>query len=136
MPIEYTIDTQLHVVREAWTATVNATDLRAHLQRLLTDPIASATRRTIVDLRDASIEFDGSAFFDVVRSVITPKLQGNDWVTAVIVATPAQFGAARQYFAYADDFTTSDIFTEEAAAVDWMRRQRCALCRGPHKAAP
>ncbi len=42
MPIDYTIDPELHVVREAWTAAVTAADLRAHLLRLLSDPIASA----------------------------------------------------------------------------------------------
>ena len=123
MTISYAVDHQRDIIVETWTGSVDAAALGAHWHVLLADPAAMACRRTLVDLRDAQMDFSGSELSDLVQTIATPALVDKKWVTALLVGDAAQYGKSRQYQAFADMYSTDSIFTERDAAEAWLLRQ-------------
>ena len=60
MPITYTIDREQTLINEVWTGEIQAQDLAEYWTQYLRDPEVMTIRRTLVDLRNASILFRGS----------------------------------------------------------------------------
>ncbi|MGH7648865.1 MAG: hypothetical protein ACREND_12160 [Gemmatimonadaceae bacterium] len=123
MPITYSVDTSRDIIFETWTGTINASDLAAYWREYLADPEVMKCRRTLVDLRAATIVFTGQQLADLIESIAVPMLGGLKWATAVLVAAPAQFGTARQYQVFAESYSDDAIFFDEKSALEWLERQ-------------
>ncbi len=120
MPITYTIDRALQLIRVVWHGQVDDNDLRAHVQRLLLDPEARALGRNVTDVRAARMQLNGLGISSVVSQVIEPGLGGQRWRTGFVVSGPAQFGMLRQFEAYSDGTVAVGIFEEIAEAERWV----------------
>jgi hypothetical protein len=92
MPITYSTDTSGNLITEVWTGEVTAECLEAHWKKYLADPKVLATRRTLVDLRNAQILFNGSELSALVKNIVEPLLNGKNWKTAIVVEKPVQYG--------------------------------------------
>lgn len=123
MPITYTIDTARDIILERWTGTISAADLGSFWRAFLTDPEVMKRRRTLVDVRAATISFTGPELEDLVHTVVLPVLGRRKWATAVLVASPSQYGTARQYQVFADSYSGDCIFTDEQSALLWLEQQ-------------
>ena len=58
-------------------------DIERHWRKLLTDDVALDIRRTVSDLRFATIAFRGVDFADLIRTIALPALAGRRWHTAI-----------------------------------------------------
>lgn len=120
MPISYSIDAQLGIILETWVGDVSASDLAEYWRHYLADPEVLSLRRTLVDLRQANPTFTGRELADLISGIVDPILQGRDWKTAIIIDKPIQFGISRQYHAFAEHYSRDAIFSDPAAALQWL----------------
>ena len=123
MPITYTINTACNIITETWTGTVDAHTLGAYWKSYLKDPVVLGCRRTVVDMREATVAFTGNELFDLVRTIALPALGDRKWASALLVGGPVQFGTSRQYQAFADMYSTDSIFHDRDAAEAWLMGQ-------------
>jgi hypothetical protein len=123
MPISYSIDAQLGVIVETWVGNVSARELAEYWRKYLADPEVLSLRRTLVDLRQSHPTFTGRELSDLISSIVDPILQGRDWKTAIIVDKPVQFGISRQYHVFAEHYSRDAIFSDPAAALEWLTSQ-------------
>jgi hypothetical protein len=121
MPITYTIDRGQKIITEVWTGEIRAADLAEYWKRYLGDPDVLAIRRTIVDLRQAVIRFKGSEMDRLIQSIVEPTLMGRDWITAIVVDAPVQYGISRQYQVFAERYSKDAIFYSIGEAESWLR---------------
>ena len=122
MPIDVTLDQDRRLVIATWHGRVTAPELAAHWERLFTGD-ALALGRSLADLRRAELAFTGVELAEVLRTVVAPRLAGRSWAAALLVATPTQYGQARQFEAYADKVSRNQIFLDEAEALAWLGAQ-------------
>jgi hypothetical protein len=122
MPITYTLDARSNLITEVWSGSVDAQELGAYWADYLADPAVMACRRTIVDLREATIAFSAEELAILVRLLVRPKLAGAKWTTALVVREPSQGGIARQYGLIADMYSEDEVFTDYDAALKWIAR--------------
>lgn len=122
MPIDITLDHEHRLLRATWHGRITAPDLAEHWARLFTEE-ALALGRSLVDLRRADLAFTGMELSAVLQSVVAPQLTGRRWAAALLVATPTQYGQARQFEAYAEEVSRTEIFHDEAAALAWLLAQ-------------
>ena len=122
MPITYTIDRAGKVITEVWTGEIQAECLAAYWKRYLADPEVLAIRRTIVDLRQAEILFNGSDLDMLIHSIVLPVLNGRDWKTAIVVGTSLQHGMSRQYQVFAERYSKDAIFQNIEDARNWLNK--------------
>jgi len=134
MPITFSVDNRLGIVRETWIGAVTARDLRSLWTGYMADPEILALRVTYVDLRAASITFAGSQMRSLIKEVVDPVLQGREWLTAIVVSGPLQLGMSRQFQEFADHFSHDAIFFDDQDALEWLMRQRAERSLG--RAAP
>lgn len=120
MPITYTIDRNKHLIRETWKGEIHAADLGAYWQGYLADAEVLKIRRTIADLREATICFSGLDFDSLIRTTVLPVLHGRTWTTAIVVGNSIQFGVSRQYQIFAERFSNDSIFKDVADAEAWL----------------
>jgi hypothetical protein len=123
MPITYTIDRGKRLIYETWTGEVRAADLAAYWETYLADPEVINLRRTLVDLRTATIAFSGLEFDTLIQRIVLPVLQERKWTTAIVVANPVQFGISRQYQVFAHHYSQDSIFKSIADAEAWLATQ-------------
>jgi hypothetical protein len=122
-PISYSVDKALGIIFEVWHGDVTAVDLRRYWEAYLANPDVLALRRTLVDLRGANIRFTGYELSNLVSTVVLPVLKGRDWITAIVVERPVQFGVSRQYQAFADQYSRDIIFHDYDEALHWLRQR-------------
>ena len=122
MPITYTTDRGRRIITEIWTGGIDAKELAAYWKRYLEDPDVLAIRRTVVDLRQADILFTGAELDILIQSIVLPALQGRSWETAIVVATPTQYGTSRQYHVFAERYSRDAIFYDAEEARNWLAR--------------
>ena len=120
MSITYSIDSGNRFIHTRWSGKVTAGDLMRHWQELFNDPQALEIRRSIADMREASLEFDGAQLRDVIRSVAQPLLRGQKWTVALLVKKPEQYGTSRQFQVFAEQVATNSIFYDYDEAVRWL----------------
>jgi hypothetical protein len=120
MPITYTIDREKKLITEIWTGEVTAECLAAYWKRYLDDPEVLAIRRTLVDLRQADILFNGSDLQILIQNIVLPVLKGRDWKTAIVVEGSIQFGVSRQYQVFAELYSKDAIFSNIDEARHWL----------------
>ena len=127
MPISFTIDTRLGIVREKWTGKVTVEEVRQHWTHYLTDPEILALRATLADVREATLDFGGWQMRRLIETVVDPLLQGRDWITAILIGGSRQVDMSRTYQELADHYSRDAIFFEEHDAIEWLVRQRAGL---------
>lgn len=120
MPISYLVDHEKRVIFETWTGNVDATDLLSYWRRYLADPDVLSIRRTLVDLRQCSIRFTGTELSHLVKTVVEPSLHGRDWKSAFVVDSPVEFGVARQYSVFAEEYSKDAVFSDTHLALAWL----------------
>lgn len=123
MPITYRHDPDQQVTFTTWTGAITAEDIRAHWAVLLSDPGPMQARRSVADIRDTVPALSGDELMGLVRRTLAPRLDGRGWRVAVVVASPAQYGKARQFDAMADWLVQTKIFEDADAALAWVREQ-------------
>lgn len=123
MPITYIVDPDHRFIVETWTGSVGREDLRKHWRVYLADAEVLDIRRTLVDLREAAIQFTGEEMDALIAAVVLPKLEGRTWKTAIVVDCPVQFGVSRQYQVFAERYSTDSIFSDPQSAVAWLLRE-------------
>ena len=106
-----------------WSGEIRRDDIERHWRKLLTDDVALDIRRTVSDLRFATIAFRGVDFADLIRTIALPALAGRRWHTAIVVDQPLQFGVSRQYQALAEAYSRDAIFSNVDDALAWLLAQ-------------
>lgn len=120
MTIEYTIDHERKVVFEMWQGVLTRSDVASYWRRLLADPEVLVIRRSLVDLRNATIEFTGAELASMVKAIVIPMLDGKTWKAAILIEKPVQFGVSRQYHVFAESYSEDAIFEDPEAAMSWL----------------
>jgi len=120
MPITYTIDYDQELIMETWIGEIRAVDLAEYWKRYLGNPDVLAIRRTIVDLRQAVILFNGADLNQLIQSLVQPILAGRDWKTAIVIEKPLQLGMSRQYQVFAERYSKDAIFYSIEEARNWF----------------
>jgi len=123
LPITYTIDPKTHVVMETWTGAITAKALGTHWRTCLSDPVFLETGKSLVDVRQCTLEFNGKELNDLVMSIAAPMLEERRWTTALIVSSPVHYGTARQYEVFSESFGTDAIFDNYDSALAWILKQ-------------
>jgi hypothetical protein len=123
MPISYSIDREHRCIHETWTGMITAKDLGDYWQRILTDPVVMVIRRTIVDLRESRILFNGEQLAELVERIVLPLLNGKNWRTAIVIGDPVQYEVSRQYHVLAESYSRDCVFSTPEAAMTWMQTQ-------------
>lgn len=123
MPITYRLDHARRIIVETWSGAVNEAELATHWRGYLADPDVMHCRRTLVDLREAEIAFTGSELAGLVHRIVAPVLGDRKWVSAILVASPLQYGQSRQYQVFAESYSTDAIFQDWQAAEEWLLEQ-------------
>ena len=121
LPIRYSVDASNKIIFEVWQGNVTASDLGRYWQQYLADPEVLATRKTLVDLRGATLQFTGDEMESLITSFVIPTLKGLDWTTAIVVDRPDQFGVSRQYQVFAELYSKDSIFFDTDSALNWLR---------------
>ncbi|MES1195793.1 MAG: hypothetical protein ABUL58_02495 [Steroidobacter sp.] len=80
-------------------------------------------RRTLVDLRQAHIKFNGQQLSDLIVGIVIPALQGRTWISALLVGEAVQYGVSRQYQVFAEFYSQDSIFDDFEKAERWLRQQ-------------
>ena len=120
MPISYSIDTRRRVILTRWEGVVTKAVAAAHWKQLFADPEALIVRRTLADLRGADVQISGAELMELSAEHIRPVSAGGPWRSAMIVDQPVLFGITRQFQSYALIQDRSQVFTDEAAALEWL----------------
>jgi hypothetical protein len=114
------IDREKKLITEVWTGEVQSQDLAAYWKSYLEDPDVMAIRRTLVDLRQAEILFNGFDLDMLVKRIVLPALNGRDWKTAIVVEKSFQYGLSRQYQVFAERYSKDAIFYNSEEARQWL----------------
>src|SRR5579871_5127216 len=110
----------MNVIFEVWEGEITATELGDYWKAYLEDEEVMAIRRTLVDLRKSTLRFTGQEMWNLVESVVIPKLAGRTWKTAILVERADQFGVSRQYQVFAEYYSQDSIFYDRQLALDWL----------------
>jgi hypothetical protein len=120
MPINYCIKSDKGYILEQWSGHVSITDLEEYWTLYLSDAEVMRLRKTIVDLRNATIAFKGQELDDLVQSLVVPKLNGLRWKSALVVSDPVQYGISRQYHVFSHLYSKDSVFYDIKDAERWI----------------
>ncbi len=123
MPISYSVDRSHRLVLVSWTGDVTARDVRTHWKKMLADPEALSIARSLADLRSCNLLVTGRELWSLVDEVVTPRLEGRLWKTALVIARSEQYGVSRQYQVFAERYSTDEIFEDYDKALEWILAQ-------------
>jgi len=121
LPITYSLDAERGLIFESWSGDVSASDLADYWRAYLADPEVMAIRRTVVDLRDSNPTFTGAELSSLIHNIVFDVLGERDWITAIVVAKPLQFGVSRQYQVFAECYSRDAIFEAPEEALAWIQ---------------
>jgi hypothetical protein len=124
VPITYQASNSDGVVTVVWIGDISSADLREHLGRLLQDEDAMAIRKSLSDLRGATLLFSEQELQLAVREVVSPLLKGKDWISAIVVRTPTQFQMGSKYQGFALAYSRDAIFSSPDEAKRWLLNQQ------------
>ena len=138
MPISYTIDAGRRLILETWRGDVDACQLGEYWTKLLDDEQAVAIRRNLSDLSDCEIRLTTEEMWSLVSWILIPRQTGRKWATAIVVGKPSTHGISRHFQAFADTFSHDQIFTDYAAACEWILGQEigAASCNAGNAGLP
>ena len=120
MAISYRVDKGAGIIEETWTGAISASVLARYWKQYMADAEVLRIRRTLVDLRECRITFSGAELSHLLNTIVLPALDGRDWISALLVSDPVQFGVSRQYNVFAERFSTDAIFHDRDAALKWL----------------
>ena len=120
MPISYTIDRQQGVIFATWKGVVTAEVLARHWATVFADPEFKMVRRTLADVREATVSFSGAELARLVESMAAPAVGETRWKAAIVVSQTAQFGMSRQFHVFASLFAEDAIFFDRESALAWL----------------
>lgn len=123
MAITYDILHAEGLIVETWQGDVTIEELRAYWADILGSDDVMRIRRTLVDLRFATIAFTDVEFDRAVQEVVLPALQGQDWITAIVVNTSRQLQLGSRYHSYAARYSSDVIFSSVDDAKRWLLKQ-------------
>lgn len=119
MPIRYETGPD-DIILSTWEGEVSADELATHWRVLLSDPDALRLRRSIADLRRATLRFTGEELRGLVNAIVVPMLAGRRWRTALVTASDENFGVSRQYQVFASYYSQDAIFRDLESARRWL----------------
>ena len=122
MPITYTVDHDQKLITEIWTGDIHATDLGAYWTEYLKDPDVLKIIRTLVDVRQAVIQFSAYELSILVGNIVLPVVHDRKWKwkTGIVAGNATQFKASRQYQALAQYYSEDAIFDTVEQARSWL----------------
>jgi len=120
MPISYTIDHEVGVIFATWRGEVTADELARHWGVVFADPGFKTVRRTLADVRAASIAFSGAELARLVETMAAPAVGAGGWKAAIIVSQTAQFGMSAQFHVFAGLFSKDAVFFDTETALAWL----------------
>lgn len=120
MPISYTIDHELGVIFATWQGEITADELARHWAVVFSDPGFKSVRRTLADVRAATIAFTGAELARLVDTLAAPAVGEAGWKAAIVVSQTAQFGMSRQFHVFAGLFSKDAIFFDRETALAWL----------------
>jgi len=127
MPIVYRIDETDSIIIEVWRGDVSIDTLVEHWREYVKDDEVMRLRRTLVDLREATIAFTADELAEAIMQVVVPALDGRDWVTAIVVKHVDQFRVGAQYQSLAMFYSYDSIFSNVPAATEWLLKQELRI---------
>ena len=122
MPIEYRIDTELRAVVRRIAGEIDRPELELHWRDMLSDPDVPEPIAILTDMREANVRLTHDEVQGMIRNIIRPALAGRKWISALVVASPLQFGQTRQFMAYTDECGWSGLFYDPDEAREWLLR--------------
>lgn len=123
MPITYTTDIARRLVLSKWTGHISVDDVRAHWIALFDDADVVASKRILADVTEARVTFAGAELGRLLREIVAPKVQGERWVNALVVARPDQYGTSRQFSTFNEQLGVDAIFYDCDEAMGWILGQ-------------
>lgn len=123
MTITYELKPSERLVVETWRGEVSIDELRGHWSDILGNDDVMKIRRTLVDLRTATIAFSDAELDRAIHEVVFPALHGRNWITAIVVNTPRQLHLGSRYHSYAARYSSDVVFSSVDAARRWLLKQ-------------
>jgi hypothetical protein len=117
------VDEELRVVFVKAAGAVTARDLCLNWLELIENPLTSALRRTLVDLRDADISIDLQDLHLLIEQLVRPRIGDTIWTAALIVGNPSSREMAQNFQLLAQSFSRDRVFEDEERALEWLLRQ-------------
>lgn len=122
MPITYKLEPDFGIVYHEFTGEICLSEFEQYWRTLLTDPSVPDPLVLYADLRCCSLMVHGDDVRRIVREVIEPQLRGRRWVSAAVVASPADYGVTKQFMFYSNDCGVTEVFHDKDEAVSWLMR--------------
>lgn len=123
MAISYVVDGCLGLIAETWSGEIFASDLTEYWIASLGNERHLSIRRTLADVRNASLNFTQQELLVAIQTVILPRLRGRGWVAAIVVGDVPQFKMSRHYQIHASGCCYDGIFSSPEEARAWLLRQ-------------
>jgi hypothetical protein len=130
MTITFEIQHADKLIVEAWQGDITIDQLRAYWGEILRDEEVMKIRKTLVDLRSATIGFSDAEFDRAMTEVVFPALDGRDWITAIVVNTSRQLQLKSRYHSYAARYSSDVVFSSVDDAKRWLMKQHRAAHGG------
>ena len=122
LPISYRFDSKSGFTIVTCTGVLTADDIRAHWDEVYTDAQVLDGGRILVDMRKAEVEISKAEFVKLATEE-WPAEATSGLKMAVVVNTPEQFDAARQFQLLARDDSAHQVFFNVTDARAWLSRQ-------------
>ena len=126
MTICFEIQHAEELIVETWQGDITIEQLRAYWREILRDEAVMKIRKTLVDLRFATIAFSDEEFDRAVSEIVFPALAGRDWITAIVVNTSRQLQLGSRYHSYAARYSSDVVFSSVDDARRWLMKQHRA----------
>jgi hypothetical protein len=121
LPISYKFDRDRGITIVTCSGVLVYEDITAHWDDIYSDAQVLNGGRVLIDMRKAKVEISKAEFV---------KLATEDWpaeataqlVMAIVVSSPEQFDAARQFQLLAREGSPHQIFFDRSDAIAWLKR--------------
>jgi hypothetical protein len=124
MPIFYYVNPDRRVVLTKWLGSVDGGDLNSHFRNMLSDPYARKCAKTLIDLRDCTLQISGEDMRHAVQSIIVPAVGEGNWRSAILTPSPAGAGISQLFSAYGERFAIVAMFNDLHEALNWLSGDR------------
>lgn len=121
LPISYKFDSRTGITIVSCTGVLSAEDIRTHWDEIYTDAQVLDGGRILIDMRKADVEISKAEFVRLA-TVEWPAGGTSQLRIAVVVSTPEQFDAARQFQLLAREGSSHQVFFNVTDARAWLSR--------------
>ena len=130
MPISYKIEPGEGIVYHEFAGEIGLSDFEGYWKTLLSDPSLPNPLLMFADLRCCSLTVHGEDVRRIVREVIEPRLRGRRWLSAAVVAAPAEYGVTKQFMFYSNECGVTEVFHDAEEATTWLTQTARMWARG------